>query len=135
MTEVKSTIGVYTGKGYVIDLKELIASLRKCAATPCVGCAVCDNEHCEERRNELLTEAADVLAVWLKESEREPERAEPDKIGQNRTYTVPEIIRLVQRVVSDATCGMDTAELCIAYEVERGVIAELMEGEVNGSNI
>lgn len=42
-----------------------------------------------------------------------------------------DVIKLVQAAVSDAVCGMgaDDTELCIAHEVERGIVAELVKGE------
>ena len=49
-----------------------------------------------------------------------------------KLYTAFDVIRLVQKVVSDETCGMsaDDTELCIAYEIERGIIAELVNSRV-----
>ena len=125
---IEHDIAVTTGDECVIHLNEQIRLLRKCSENDCSGCA---GEDCSEHMDRLMREAADALEVLGKELEQ----AEPDRTGQNRTYTTPEIIRLVQRVVSDATCGMDSTELCIAYEVERGIVAELMEGEKDGSNI
>lgn len=54
-----------------------------------------------------------------------------------RTYTAFDVIRLVQHVVSDETCGMcaDDSELCTAYEIERGIVAELVKEKANESNI
>lgn len=48
-----------------------------------------------------------------------------------KLYTAFDVIKLVQAAVSDAVCGMgaDDTELCIAYEVERGIVAELVKGE------
>lgn len=54
-----------------------------------------------------------------------------------KTYTAYDVIRLVQRVVSDETCGMcaDGSEVCTAYEIERGIVAELVKEKANESNI
>lgn len=46
-----------------------------------------------------------------------------------RMYTAFDVIRLVQREVSEAACGMCDTELCVAYEVERGIVAELVREE------
>lgn len=45
-----------------------------------------------------------------------------------KLYTAFDVIRLVQKVVSDETCGMsaDDAELCIAYEIERDIVSRLV---------
>lgn len=55
----------------------------------------------------------------------------------DKLYTAFDVIRLVQRVVSNETCGMsaDDTELCIAYEIERGIVAELVREDANESNI
>lgn len=52
--------------------------------------------------------------------------------SSEKLYTVFDVIRLVQRVVSNETCGMsaDDTELCIAYEIERGIISELVNSRV-----
>lgn len=57
--------------------------------------------------------------------------------GGEKLYTTSEVIQLVQRVVSNETCGMSTddTELCIAYEIERGIVAELVREGANESDI
>lgn len=46
-----------------------------------------------------------------------------------RMYTAFDVIRLVQRVVSNESCGLDTEGCCTAYEVERSIVAELVSEE------
>ncbi|WP_432616868.1 hypothetical protein [Butyricicoccus sp.] len=46
-----------------------------------------------------------------------------------RVYTAFDVIRLVQRVVSNESCGLDVENCCAAFEIERGIIAELASEE------
>lgn len=111
-------------------VKMLIGDLERCARTLCGGCVEYDSMECTARESGLMCLAADMLEMY---TETLKHGTESDRIGQNRTYTVPEIIRLVQHVVSNETCGMDaeSMELCIAYEVERGIVAELVKEKTN----
>lgn len=55
---------------------------------------------------------------------------EPAPAGGEKLYTAHEIIRLVQAAVSDAVCGMSREESTVtAYEIERGIVAELVKEE------
>ena len=50
----------------------------------------------------------------------------------DKLYTAFDVIRLVQAVVSDAVCGMSREESTVtAYEIERGIVAELVKEEAN----
>lgn len=44
-----------------------------------------------------------------------------------KKYTAFEIIRLVQRTVSDEICGLSEGEVATAYEIERIIVAELVK--------
>lgn len=52
-----------------------------------------------------------------------------------RVYTAFEIIRLVQRAVSDEVCTMDANEVAIGYEIERSIIGELVKGDGCETNV
>jgi len=52
-----------------------------------------------------------------------------------KKYTVFEIIRLVQDVVSDEICGLSEEEVATAYEIERSIIAELVKEDGCETNI
>lgn len=45
----------------------------------------------------------------------------------DRLYTAFEIIRLVQRAVSDEVCAMDVSDAAIGYEIERSIIGKLVK--------
>lgn len=50
--------------------------------------------------------------------------------GDEKLYTAFEIIRIVQAAVSDATLGMGIEMSTVtAYEIERGIVAELVKEE------
>lgn len=53
----------------------------------------------------------------------------PAPAGGEKLYTAPEIIRLVQEVVSEEICGLDDGGMLVAYEVERGIIRKLAKEE------
>ena len=47
-----------------------------------------------------------------------------------KLYTAFDVIRIVQAAVSDAVCGMSREESTVtAYEIERGIVAELVKEE------
>lgn len=46
-----------------------------------------------------------------------------------RMYTAFDVIRLVQRVVSNESCDLDVENCCTALEIERGIIAKLVSEE------
>ncbi len=50
-------------------------------------------------------------------------------------YTAFEIIRLVQRVVSDEICGLSEGEVAIAYEIERSIIGKLVKEDGHETNV
>lgn len=52
-----------------------------------------------------------------------------------KTYTAFDVIRLVQRVVNEEICGLEEEDCCTAFEIERGIVAELVKEEANESNI
>lgn len=52
-----------------------------------------------------------------------------------KLYTVFEIIRLVQRAVSDEVCAMDANEAAIGYEIERSIIGKLVKEDGCETNV
>ena len=47
-----------------------------------------------------------------------------------KLYTAFDVIRMVQAAVSDTVCTMDAEESTVtAYEIERGIVAELVKEE------
>ena len=50
-------------------------------------------------------------------------------LSEGKLYTALDVIRIVQAAVSDAVCGMGAEESAVtAYEIERGIVAELVKG-------
>ena len=50
--------------------------------------------------------------------------------SEGKLYTALDVIRLVQAAVSDAVCGMSREDSTVtAYEIERGIVAELVKEE------
>ena len=50
----------------------------------------------------------------------------------DKLYTAFDVIRLVQAAVSDAVCGMSREESTVtAYEIEREIIAKLVQEDAN----
>lgn len=53
-----------------------------------------------------------------------------------KLYTASEIIRIVQRVVSDELCELDEFDAPEAYyKIERGIIAELVKEDEHETNV
>lgn len=50
-------------------------------------------------------------------------------------YTAFEIIRLVQRAVSDEVCAMDVSDAAIGYEIERSIIGKLVKEDGCEANV
>ncbi len=48
-----------------------------------------------------------------------------------KRYTAFDVIDMVQRAVSDEICGMGAENAAIGYEIERGIVAKLVENERN----
>lgn len=59
---------------------------------------------------------------------------EPAPAG-GRLYTAIDVIRIVQRTVSDEVCAMDANEAAIGYEIERSIIAELVKEDGCETNV
>lgn len=55
--------------------------------------------------------------------------------NSGKTYTAFEIIRLVQRAVSDEVCAMDVSDAAIGYEIERSIIGKLVKGDGCEENV
>lgn len=55
--------------------------------------------------------------------------------SSGKTYTAFEIIRLVQRAVSDEVCAMDASDAAIGYEIERSIIGKLVKEDGCETNV
>lgn len=54
----------------------------------------------------------------------------------NKLYTAFDVIRVVQRVVSDELCELDEFDAPGAYyKIERGIIAELVKDDEHETNV
>ena len=115
-------------------VNSLIADLRKYSCADCEGEGCFAYRDCDEIQDRLMREAGNVLERFAKMIEG---RTEPDRTGQNQTYTVLEIIRLVQRATSDTLDSLDMDDysgMQAAYEVERWIVAELAKETKNDRN-
>lgn len=94
----------------------------------------------EQMKTELDDRAAQLRSVMneMQEScrcttqtlhEKIEKMTKPAPAGGEKLYTAPEIIRLVQEIVSEEICGLDDGGMLVAYEVERGIIRKLVKGE------
>ena len=54
--------------------------------------------------------------------------------SSEKLYTAFDVIRLVQRAVSDEVCAMDANEAAIGYEIERSIIGELVKEDEHETN-
>ena len=55
--------------------------------------------------------------------------------NDSKTYTAFDVIRIVQRVVSDELCELDEFDAPEAYyKIERGIIAELVKEDEHETN-
>lgn len=59
----------------------------------------------------------------------------PAPTGDEKLYTVFEIIRLVQEAVSEEICGPGDETMVVAYEVERGIIRKLVKEDEHETNV
>lgn len=56
--------------------------------------------------------------------------------NDSKTYTAFDVIRIVQRVVSDELCELDEFDAPEAYyKIERGIIAELVKEDEHETNV
>ena len=56
--------------------------------------------------------------------------------GDDKLYTAFDVIRIVQRVVSDELCELDEFDAPEAYyKIERGIIAELVKEDEHETNV
>ena len=56
--------------------------------------------------------------------------------NDSKTYTAFDVIRIVQRVVSDELCELDEFDALEAYyKIERGIIAELVKEDEHETNV
>lgn len=55
--------------------------------------------------------------------------------SSGKTYTAFDVIRLVQRAVSDEVCAMDANEAAIGYEIERSIIGKLVKEDGCETNV
>lgn len=56
--------------------------------------------------------------------------------NDSKTYTAFDVIRIVQRVVSDDLCELDEFDAPEAYyKIERGIIAELVKEDEHETNV
>ena len=53
----------------------------------------------------------------------------------NKLYTAFDVIRLVQRAVSDEVCAMDVSDAAIGYEIERSIIGKLVKEDGCETNV
>ena len=55
--------------------------------------------------------------------------------NSGKLYTAFDVIRLVQRAVSDEVCAMDANEAAIGYEIERSIIGKLVKEDGYETNV
>lgn len=55
--------------------------------------------------------------------------------NSGKLYTAFDVIRLVQRAVSDEVCAMDVSDAAIGYEIERSIIGELVKEDGCETNV
>ena len=56
--------------------------------------------------------------------------------NDSKTYTAFDVIRIVQRVVSDELCELDEFDAPEAYyKIERGIMAELVKEDEHETNV
>ena len=71
---------------------------------------------------------------WIDSAEVQALEAAIEIISSGKTYTAFDVIRLVQRAVSDEVCAMDANEAAIGYEIERSIIGELVKEDEHETN-
>lgn len=63
-------------------------------------------------------------------------KAVNETANDSKTYTAFDVIRIVQRVVSDELCELDEFDAPEAYyKIERGIIAELVKEDEHETNV
>ena len=55
--------------------------------------------------------------------------------SSGKLYTAFDVIRLVQRAVSDEVCAMDVSDAAIGYEIERSIIGKLVKEDGCETNV
>ena len=55
--------------------------------------------------------------------------------SSGKTYTAFDVIRLVQRAVSDEVCAMDVSDAAIGYEIERSIIGKLVKEDEHETGV
>ncbi len=55
--------------------------------------------------------------------------------SSGKLYTAFDVIRLVQRAVSDEVCELDECDALAAYKIERSIIAELAKEDANEAKV
>ena len=55
--------------------------------------------------------------------------------NSGKLYTAFDVIRLVQRAVSDEVCAMDVSDAAIGYEIERSIIGRLVQEDGCETNV
>lgn len=55
--------------------------------------------------------------------------------NSGKLYTAFDVIRLVQRAVSDEVCAMDASDAAIGYEIERSIIRKLVKEDNHETNV
>ena len=99
--------------------EEVKTALDYCINPRSDSCDVCPYQN-EDKCSECLIRDASALVD-----------ASGTKRGgdEMKQYTTFDIIDMVQHIVSDEICGMDGAMTMAAYEIERGIVAKLVENE------
>ncbi len=62
-------------------------------------------------------------------------KAVNETANDSKTYTAFDVIRLVQRAVSDEVCAMDVSDAAIGYEIERSIIGKLVQEDGCETNV
>lgn len=99
--------------------EEVKAALDYCINPMSDSCTVCPYQN-EDKCSECLIREASTLVD-----------ASGTKGGgdEMKRYTTFDIIDMVQHIVSNEICGMDVEDSAIGYEIERGIVAKLVENE------
>lgn len=83
--------------------------------------------------NEMQASCCHTAHTLCKEVER---MTKPAPAGGEKLYTAFDVIRIVQRVVSDELCELDEFDAPEAYyKIERGIIAELVKEDEHETNV
>lgn len=83
--------------------------------------------------NEMQASCYHAAHTLCKEVER---MTKPAPAGDEKLYTAFDVIRIVQRVVSDELCELDEFDAPEAYyKIERGIIAELVKEDEHETGV